>query len=427
MNIPKLLRGFAAACLLFAAPTAYATSLPNLPIPQCFGVNTHFLDDNLSAHMDYLKKAGFGWIRRDLYWDAIERHADSYDFSAYDRLVDAAQDAHIRILFILDYGNPLYDKETSPITPESRAAFARFAAVAAKRYADKDIVWEIYNEPNWVFWKPKPDVDQYIALANELTTAIHKAVPEAIVMGPAIAGPTTSPKTTTEALAFLDKVLKSDAAKEWSAITIHPYRDKKTAPETIEKQLAQIRQMMRDDGLAPDQMPLIAAEWGYSSWMRGVDENTQAAYAVRELLWSTAEHMPFTIWYDWQDDGTNALDSEDRFGLLRTGSLQDTKEEAIEKPSFTAVQQMAELLQGYRFAKLVDNDHAYRFLAFSKDKAQAYALWADTDDQTVTVFLPEGHWLATPLLGKAYDLTVTQGSQVKLLVNKMPTIVKRAE
>ena len=74
--------------------------------------------------------------------------------------------------------------------------------------------------------------------------------------------------------------------------------------------------MMRDRGLDPNLAPVIAGEWGYSTWQQGVDEKTQAAYAVRGMLWATVEHMPFSIWYDWQDDGPNASDREHRFGLF---------------------------------------------------------------------------------------------------------------
>ena len=34
---------------------------------------------------------------------------------------------------------------------------------------------------------------------------------------------------------------------------------------------------MRDEGLKPDKTPVIAGEWGYSTWERGNDEQTQAA------------------------------------------------------------------------------------------------------------------------------------------------------
>jgi len=400
--------------------------LADLPIPETFGVNVHFIDENLPQNMAYLKKSGIGWIRQDLFWDMVERRAGEYDFSAFDRLVDAAQEARIRIMFILDYSNSLYDQGTSPISPEARAAFARFSATAAKRYADKEVVWEIYNEPNWSFWKPEPNVDQYIALADEVTAAIRKAVPRALVVGPALSGPSRDFFGFSASETFLAKVLKSKAAHDWSAITIHPYR-KKDIPETVAPILQHIRQMMRENGLNPEKTPVLEGELGYSTWLGGVDESTQAAFAVRELLWSTVEHMPLAIWYDWQDDGPNNLNKEYRFGLLRAGNPSEEDDADIEKPAFVAVAQMAGLLRGYRFAKAIESNSGYQFLAFTRGSDQAFALWSETTAQDVGVSLPEGEWVVTPLLGASYDLAATKGQTVVMSLDKMPVIVKKAE
>ena len=139
--------------ILFAAKDVRAErqTFTEEPIPQSFGVNIHFVDQNLPENMAYLQKAGFGWVRADMNWESVERQPGVYDFSAYDRLIEATQDAGLRVLFILDYSNPYYDKDTAPISRQARTAFARFAAAAAGRYAGKNVVWEIYNEPNLVF------------------------------------------------------------------------------------------------------------------------------------------------------------------------------------------------------------------------------------------------------------------------------------
>ncbi len=55
---------------------------------------------------------------------------------------------NIRIVFILDYGNDLYGGGNAHHFDAGRAAFARFAAAAARHYRGKGIIWEIWNEPN---------------------------------------------------------------------------------------------------------------------------------------------------------------------------------------------------------------------------------------------------------------------------------------
>ena len=51
----------------------------------------------------------------------------------------------IRPIFILDYSNKMYDGDLSPATDEGRAGFAKWAAAAAKHFAGRGIVWEMYN------------------------------------------------------------------------------------------------------------------------------------------------------------------------------------------------------------------------------------------------------------------------------------------
>src|SRR5579859_7495881 len=99
--------------------------LPTPGIPDSLGVNIHF-NDPRPGEMEQLAAEGFRWIRQDLSWAGIEREKGRYDFSACERLLAALKPYKIRPIFILDYGNALYE-QGSPRSPESRAAFARFA------------------------------------------------------------------------------------------------------------------------------------------------------------------------------------------------------------------------------------------------------------------------------------------------------------
>lgn len=105
----KILAMLALTAMLAAADPAHP-SLPALAIPGGVGVNIHFTDAQ-PGEIEMLAAAGFRWVRMDFAWAATERERGQYDFAAYDRLMQAL-DAHgIRALFILDYGNALYDRE----------------------------------------------------------------------------------------------------------------------------------------------------------------------------------------------------------------------------------------------------------------------------------------------------------------------------
>src|SRR6478736_6399292 len=82
--------------------------VPDGVVPQGLGVNIHFVEPP-ARDVEMIAAAGFRFVRMDFFWERIERRKGEYDFAEYERLVDALARRRIRPLFILDYGNPLYD------------------------------------------------------------------------------------------------------------------------------------------------------------------------------------------------------------------------------------------------------------------------------------------------------------------------------
>ena len=180
-----------ALLVLTATLAAAGPSHPSLPgptVPDGVGVNIHFTDAQ-PGEMDMLASTGFRWVRMDFAWAATERERGRYDFAAYDRLMQALDSHGLRALFILDYGNALYEPENAVATDAGRQALARWAAAAAAHFKGRSILWEIWNEPNIdVFWKPAADVRQYAALALAAAKAIRAAAPGEAIIGPAASG-----------------------------------------------------------------------------------------------------------------------------------------------------------------------------------------------------------------------------------------------
>jgi len=389
---------------------AALTPPPACKIPDCFGVDVHFLDEDLSdqalaEHVRMLKQAGFGWIRLDLRWATVEKENGVFDFSAYDRVVAAMDQAGIGIIFILGYSNPLYDNNQSPASPPALAAFVTFTRMAATRYTDKKIIWELYNEPNYGFWTPQPDSAAYIHFAALLTQLLRQVAPQQPIIGPALSGPVSVGGSEVEKPLFKDffaEVLASGLPKQWNGITIHPYRTDNKPPETAAADFGAVRALMREYAI-PDTIPVIAGEWGYETSSLGLsDESLQAAYAVRTLLWGMMEHMPYSVWYNWQERGPRQDDHEDKYGLLRYHAFYNPK------PAFYALSQMSTSLQGYAFDQVLYQQDGIILLSFIKNKQHAYAFWSldDARHEGVVLPLPQGRWQCLRLLNESTVLTV---------------------
>ena len=299
------------------------------PVPDGLGVNIHFYDGN-ENDLRLLDEAGIGTVRMDVDWSGSEKQAGTYDFSRCDRLIRTIEQRGIRLLFILDYGNPLYDDGLAPHSEPCRAAYARFCAALAARYTGKPVIWELWNEPNIDFWKPKPNVDDYMTWCKAVVPAIRAADPHACIIGPATSGVPIS---------FLRACFERGLLELVDGVSIHPYRAPRLSPETAIGDYAQLAALI-DEYRPKDRkhaIPIISGEWGYTSADLSVEE--QGKYLARQWLTNLTYGIPISIWYDWHDDGQDPAEREHHFGTV-TWDYQP-------KPAYTAMKALIAELRGY--------------------------------------------------------------------------------
>lgn len=372
--IRRLLAALASVLCVQAAPHP---SLPGQVVPYGLGVNIHFTDP-VEGEMELLAAAGFRWVRMDFSWSGTERERGVYDFSAYDRLAAHLAKHGMKALFILDYGNKLYETDASVRTKEGREAFARWAAAAAKHFQGRGYLWEIWNEPNISFWKPAPNVDDYAALANAAAKAIHEAVPNEAVIGPATSGIDR---------AFISGCLERGALDGWAALSVHPYRQ--SAPESAATEYRDLRQLIRKH--APDRsIPVLSGEWGYSAAWKGYNEELQGTMLARQFLTNLSNGIPLSIWYDWKDDGTDPKEPEHHFGTVGHPETKDGKPFFRLKPAYLAARNLTNTLAGYRFSKRLalgsPEDH---LLLFENGSKQIIACWTESSEAREVMFPDE--------------------------------------
>ena len=344
-----------------------APPISNTPITDGLGVNIHFTDPR-PGEMKMIADAGFRWVRMDFKWDLTETAAGKYDFAPYDRLMAALEPYKIRALFILDYNNSLYDGGDSPRTEEGRQAFARWAAAAAKHFQERGIIWEMYNEPNHVFWRPQPNVADYIKLALVVGKAIRQAAPGEIFIGPATAGID---------FAFLEACFKAGLLEYWSAVSVHPYRQ--TDPETVIEDYCRLRQLIASYAPQGKQISTISGEWGYSSAWRGMNEEKQGERLARQWLTNAANGVQLSIWYDWHDDGPDPNDAEHHFGTVSHADKAGVDSNGMiydAKPAYLAAKTLTSFFDGYRFVKRIQVGGVTDYvLLFRKENETRLAAW----------------------------------------------------
>lgn len=338
--------------------------LPEVGVPGALGVNIHFTSPR-AGEMEMLAAAGFRWVRMDLNWGGTEREKGKYDFGAYDRLVNAMEPHGNRAILILDYSNRLYDGGVSPHTEEGREAMGRWAVAAARHFAGKGFIFEMWNEPNIQFWKPKPNVEDYAKLAVAVGRAMRAGAPDELYVGPA---------TSTIDLKFLETCFKAGCLEYWDAVSVHPYRQ--GDPETVEGEYLKLRALFARYAPKGKTIPILSGEWGYSTAWTGFDEARQGKYLPREFLVNLCNDVPVSIFYDWHDDGTDPKEAEHHFGVVRNAYSKDGESVYEAKPSYVAMKELATELEGLAFNKrLWMGDERDWVAVFSKGDKVKVAAW----------------------------------------------------
>jgi hypothetical protein len=339
---------------------ASGSQLRPAPADEFLGVQTHFgqFRSGSEGIFDLIRRAGISWVRDEIYWEKIENRKGVFDFPpAYDDYVKIARKQNLRLLLILDFGNPLYmaGGKIGPATDEERAAFGRYCGAAVRRYKSMGVRhYEIWNEPNAsTFWQPKPNPKDYAKLLETAYQACKEADPGCTVLGCSTSG--------TD-LAFIEQVFASGGEKFMDAVSFHPY-DYPKAPETyILQGIAALRKIVGEK-------PLWITEIGYPTHVgsSGVSEEQQANLLVRTVLLArSAPTVRRLFWYDFQNDGTDPADNESNFGLIR--------KDQTAKLAYAAVRTMSSLLMERPFVELRNDGVLYQ-CKFGDGADEVIALW----------------------------------------------------
>ena len=355
--------------------------------------------------------AGVRWVRVEFKWDLTEKTKGAYDFAPYERLLTGLDGEGLRALFVLGYVNPLYDGGASPHTEAGRKGFANWAVASAKHFANRGVLWELYNRPNESrYWQPEPNVNDYIQLALEVGKQFRAMVPSERLIGPATAGINFD---------FLEACFKAGLLQYWSAVSVEPYRIE--LPETVIPSYNRLRDLLKTykQGAQAD-IPIISSEWGYSSVWSGMTDDKQSEYLVRQWLVNITNGVPISIWYSWRDD-KDQQDIDQGFGTVTYQYGQ--------KRAYLAAKALTTFLSGYKFVKRFPAGGSDDFvLLFQKGTESRVIAWATTKrPHRVVVPLGPGTYQPTNHLGDALEPVVALTADVPIEITSSPTYVRFLE
>ena len=352
------------------------------------------------AYLNALVATGWKILHTDFTWQLIEPSPGQFDFGAYDALMQRIETAGLKVIGVLDYGNPwaaagATDDRTPPTDP---ATFATFAGAVAAHYKGRISLWEVWDEPNRAdgsTWRPAPNPAQYAALFAAAARAIHKADKKVqIITGglvPGDQGDASTPATDDahKFWGFLNKAFgpkkkQRRLAKRAKGAALHPVVLNGTgAPElsTTLTELSLSEQLFRftDRTFAAKLTRLdpYISSIGWRTGASGVSEAEQAAFLVRAATLGLAQDAQRFCW-------SHLADGDEAFGLYRRGGDGTL----TAKPAVAAASTFATLLADTSFLADLTEElglaQGTRAICFQSGKQTVILFWSLTEGRTFT-------------------------------------------
>jgi hypothetical protein len=257
-----------------------------------------------------LDELGAVWIRRTIRWTDVEPVEGQWNFSFWDSYVENGKAAGKKLLLTLGFDNtwPYKEgKERRDITAEYLPLFLRYVEKVVSRYRGKVDAYEIWNEPNWIFWKGKDET--FFELTRAAAKRIKETDPGAVVLGGAL---WRVPKS------FARGLFKAGAMEYTDAVSFHPYAASPKGAIKLYDRLAGIASEYNYPG------GIWITEVGYPTggwYPTRVSEKKFPAYIIKTLAGLAVRGAPAAMWYELMDEynqgeAPSRFDSENFFGII---------------------------------------------------------------------------------------------------------------
>jgi len=362
-----------------------------------FGVCTHF---GQFKHPDIpwtattIHDAGIAWVRDGANLSVDDKGELSLPPST-KLYLDALKANNLQLLSVM-LGNPLSHDPLAPKTDDARALYIRLLQWNITHLRDYGRAFEIWNEPDGDFWKPRANPTDYAALVNATYPELKKSEDgkkATILIG----------SVSWFNWGFIDPLLKSGAAANMDVFALHPY-GLPGAPDSagLQEKLDQLRTRLDDAGAKEHDVWIT--EFGYVTQppLGGVTPDVAATYIVREYLLALARpRVKRLFYYDFQDDGDNPRDNECNFGLLKI--------DGSAKPGYAAYNTMARLLDRKVYTRNLAQADASQCEEFTGDGGKTLAAWAPEGAGTLACSVTTKAVTVTDLMGNATRISAIAG------------------
>ncbi len=319
--------------------------------------------------LDYMEKVGIYYRRDEVPWNCMQNDRTKYHYLpqwwyANEELWERGH----QNAAIAQAGNVFFlaDGDVDGDAPHERWQLDGFAQYAYTMYTKKHASFlEVWNEPNGRgFWKPEPDVEDYINLLKHTYSYIRTRDDEIEIGSFVTAGTDTN---------FIIDGMELGAYPYSTAIVFHPYiyPDMPANNGLLYNTLKKVDKVVMNYGGWRD---TAVTEIGWPTEYGGNTQEEQARATIQNFVIGDDAGLRYNFSYDLKNDGTNDLDREHQFGIY---TLDMTPKKAYAAVSAYNCELEGALFHGSVDLGFGDKNSTY---VYSKEKKPIIISWMNAGE-----------------------------------------------
>jgi polysaccharide biosynthesis protein PslG len=323
------------ALVLPAGSSAATRDFVGITSDETFQQAGDFRLNNFKA----MRRARIGLIRQVFDWSRIETSQGVYDLSFLDEYMSTLAGQGLSVMPVLTNAPQFYKlpgSKRGATRPSNNARMAEFAQALAERYGPHGTlwterpylrkvpitVWQIWNEPTLdVYWGPRPNARQYVAMLRTVGRAIEEVEPGAEIVSAGL--PPSKLRTAAPLERYLKQMYSAGAARYFDTLAINAYARNAGELETLLRQIRKLMNSRRDRrakiwitelGWASDG-PRHRFRVGARRQAKNIRDSFKTVRRLRRSL-----RLRGLVYFGWRDGRPYAPLFEDEWGL-HTGLL----------------------------------------------------------------------------------------------------------
>ena len=333
------------------------------------GISVHFngspYQEDYEQSLNLIQKLGSKYVRGDIfYWDIVKSDG-KYNFSYYDKWINAVKDKNLNLILILN-GFPYTINTDSKLQK-----FSDFSQKVMERYPFIKY-FEVLNEPNNSKYKKEEDVQWYAKLVKDISN--RKTNDDIVLIGGVLARYIATTDSHMSTVDFFNILTKNDGYKYSNAYSYHVYDDVdiKSQNSTLISYLKEINSLINSYGGFIKQ---YVTEYGLSTYNKMTDE-IQANKLIQQTVLMDKYGLDNSIIYNFHDTGDDNNSREQNFGIVNN--------DYTPKLSYYALKNYYENTNGSEYIGTLSLEKGLEANVYNKDGKPIIIAWSDNKDNKYT-------------------------------------------